>query len=309
MLSIKSNKKPSLASEKQPKTAPKVSPLVPQREGLPDVKMAHELVTWYYEKYGLITIPAARGSKNPLVPWADIKTYNEAMDNWQYWGDGKPAYHRVTDLNYACLTGPSGVTVIDYDTADFPDYGDKTFKVRTPRGVHCYYRITDKQIGNSVNQERKIDVRGMGGIAILPGSVGSDGVVYSLLDSSPIRDTSYDEFLKIVPWYQETEVTLNPQGWFAETFDTITNKGERDDICTKLAGYLINKGLTVDDVMAIMGAWSYCRCEPAFNGYMKCVQSVAKTHERNNPIVSQTDANEFDSKYNQASTDPSNPFA
>jgi len=249
----------------------------------------------------LVTLPAKIGEKHPVGKWAEITTLEQAL---KIWGESK-----VGDYNFACLTGPSDVVVVDYDSEQNAAPEGTTFTIKTPRGWHRYYRVTDANVGNSVNAAKKVDIRGQAGIAILPPSWGPNGLLYLLLDDSPIADITYEDFLKIVPWYKEGKEFKNEPGWFAELYSKGIEEGERNNSLAKLSGYLITRGLTVTEVIAIMCSWSEDNCSPplTYDRIEATVESIFRKHQRE--YGSKTNATEFNDQLKQASSDPENPFS
>lgn len=92
--------------------------------------------------------------------------------------------------NFAVATGPaSGVFVVDIDgQVGVESYKDliaqhgklpKTPWVKTPHGWHVWFKCSNSTIRNSASTiARSIDVRGGGGYALLPGSIGANRARY-----------------------------------------------------------------------------------------------------------------------------------
>src|SRR5262249_37863211 len=81
---------------------------------------------------------------------------------------------------------------------------------------------------------------------------------------------------KITP----TQSAPTPNGssdWVASALDHGAAQGSRDDTCTRLAGYLLGKGLSEDIAESILLLWA-ARCDPEFpsDQVFKCVRSIAQ---------------------------------
>jgi hypothetical protein len=136
-----------------------------------------------YKDHGLITIPVDR-NKKAIVTFKDIISQND------------PRCAISPQQNVAALTGYRSRLILldidrphegEYDGREymkdiFPDL--KTASVKSPKGYHMWFTITDDriyQIPNSTrvfhynNRPVSIDIRNNGGYALLPPSVTSDG--------------------------------------------------------------------------------------------------------------------------------------
>lgn len=121
--------------------------------------------------------------KIPRTRWAD----EASTDPGQI-----AAWLAGTSLNYGIACGPSGLLVLDDDTGDaLADYAvsmgrevPDTFTVITGRGLHYYFEAPARPIGNGRGRlPEKVDVRGVGGYVIGPGSVHSNGAPYAIANA------------------------------------------------------------------------------------------------------------------------------
>lgn len=124
---------------------------------------------------GWHVFPLARGSKLPAIPrnmggqgCLDATLDRTLIDQWNV----------VPDLNWGIGCGPSNLVVIDIDpknggNAAVLDHLPETFTVRTASGGwHAYF---SGQAANRVGLLQGVDVRGVGGYVVAPGSVVAPG--------------------------------------------------------------------------------------------------------------------------------------
>ena len=287
---------------------------------LPDAGNAQNIAKFYYESHGLVVIPCVRGEKFPPGEWKHLNEQvvwdtESVLNQWRETIKQEPISEEISDHNYATLCGPSGVTVIDFDDKEVADkFPVDTLTIETPNGRHFYIRIEDGEVSNSTFPKYHVDIRGNGGIAILPPSLGADARPYKLSSNQQIIKWTLETFhsyMRSITGNNGSELdgllrTSNEQGWFVDLFGAGANKGSRNNDCTKLAGYLLAANLTVEDVTAILVLWSDKNCSPPLppEEVIRCVESIARREERNE----NKEAGEFERDLASAKTDPNNPF-
>jgi hypothetical protein len=147
---------------------------------------------------GWYVFPLRPNDKRPLprfTKWEERATRDQAQII-RWW--------RSAPYNIGIATGPSGLLVIDCDTAGGAEHaqwrlvGDvveltghrlpRTFSVRTPNGgLHLYFNAPDQLLGNTAGKlGRRIDTRGAGGYVVGPGSV-CRGRYYTIMDCAPVE--------------------------------------------------------------------------------------------------------------------------
>jgi hypothetical protein len=85
--------------------------------------------------------------------------------------------------------GASDLCVLDFDNPDgVPAWVNetRTYKVRTARGVHVYFRGARPTTGLFVDGNKVGDIKSMGGYVLAEGSVHPDGPIYTVIDDSAI---------------------------------------------------------------------------------------------------------------------------
>jgi hypothetical protein len=127
---------------------------------------------------GLTIVPASREKKMPLVRWREWQERDVPDELVEYWFESA----NFRSCNFAIVTGRQ-IVVIDTDSAEAEIWvkANLTYtprSVKTSRGRHFYFKAPDFEVRNSTDSNAKIDVRGLGGIVIAPGSVHESGAVY-----------------------------------------------------------------------------------------------------------------------------------
>ena len=138
----------------------------------------------YFTQHGISVVPMHFGTKIPRIKWRRYQQQPPTEAELLRW-------FRIPS-NGAAVTGTNNLTIIDFDeiseyvrwsqwVATQGSWVAKTilqdaYKVRTARGLHVYTRCV-KEIRNL--HMGKIDIKGRGGLVMLPGSVHPSGVVYT----------------------------------------------------------------------------------------------------------------------------------
>jgi hypothetical protein len=135
-----------------------------------------------YTTNGAAVIPCGGADgKHPLVAWRGLSRANAAgrLPEWR---------QKFADANVGILTGPSKLTVIDVDTPDdalcsdlLGRFGDTPLQARTPRGGwHLFYRSNGEPTKAKLDK-LPVDVRGRGGLIVVPPSARNDGARYEFI--------------------------------------------------------------------------------------------------------------------------------
>ena len=183
-------------------------------------------------KMGFKVFPLRENDKRPLfkgkMQTQGTSDLNQIRDIWT----------QYPNANIGIATG-NGLTVIDVDTKDSHgvdgeismleyqvDKGliNETLEVTTPTGGKHYYYLTDNEYSNKTSILPGVDVRGLGGYVVGPGSTingtlyeakqltepqRANSEVLQLLGACKKRETSTDPFEALDKGYSET---LIPQG-------------------------------------------------------------------------------------------------
>lgn len=173
------------------------------REVLVLVQPSHTIppIVRDYLERGFSIVPIKAGGKTPLVKWREYQSRPATISEVQEW------VRRYPDCGWAVVTGPvSGLVVIDADSADadgkLNQWGLPVAPtVKTPRGRHYYFQHPGTNVATRKLMD-ECDVRGDGGLAILPPSPDRTWEV-------PLSDSP----LPLLPsWFQTLSQTFPDAG-------------------------------------------------------------------------------------------------
>lgn len=133
----------------------------------------------YYDNLGWFVLPAK--GKVPQIAWkpyGDQRPSREETASWEAWDQ--------PNIQVAARTGQiSGMVLLDCDSEEAWDYVKSKGHPATPfattgRGRHLYFQAPDFRVSNAVNLagREKLDLRGDGGIVVVPPSPHSQGRWY-----------------------------------------------------------------------------------------------------------------------------------
>lgn len=130
-----------------------------------------------YAERGWFVFPCVPRDKRPLTAQG-FKEATTAPDQIRAWWEKHP------EANLAMWPGPSGLLVVDIDSAEGEILAAKlglisepTLQVRTIKGRHLYFRAPGFPIGN-VDVGKGIDIRAHAGYVMVPPSIHPSGAVY-----------------------------------------------------------------------------------------------------------------------------------
>ena len=141
-----------------------------------------------YRAMGLSVIPVKPNSKIPATKWLEYQLRLPSIDEInEWWGGENPLY------NIGIVTGAiSGIVVIDCDspsaiTAFLELYKGDAPRVRTPRGMHFFFKY-EEGMRNSVRVAGyDLDIRADGGYVVAPPSI-INNKIYKFI--KPIKSIS-----------------------------------------------------------------------------------------------------------------------
>jgi len=224
-----------------------------------------------YLKEGLSVIPVrgphysvgitdderAKSSKTSLISWLPYQKRLPEEDEVRQW------FTKWPKANIACITWKiSGIAVVDFDSTEAVQTALRlrllnTPTVKTARGVHAYYKYpSNKIIRNVANEKTKIDIRGEGGIIILPPSLHMSGHRYEWvykkrLGSMPLMELP-DIFLEEGNRRERGSNNYNN----LKTLYKGVKQGERNHTLARLCGSWFNDGLTPDECLQMAIVWN-----------------------------------------------------
>lgn len=229
------------------------------------------LLRWYEENTPFFILPAQYKDKRPSIDWHEYEDApNRPPHTWTLakWFKGV----HLNECNFAVLCGkPSGGLVcIDFDDEELArEHPLNTLTVSTGKGIHYYVCVGDAEIRNRSffkSHGVRLDLRGQGGIAIIPPSVHPTGRVYrfeKMVDVADITEAQLDAYLEAVLGERViTESAPNEPGWFEDAIGATCLEGGRNDTATRIAGRLLRTRLSQTEVIALLQLWNEARCQP-----------------------------------------------
>lgn len=144
-----------------------------------------------YRALGWVVLPAKVGVKYPMVDWKRYQNMRPTDEEYKGWFIGR-------EVNVCLVTGKlSGVMVIDLDTykKTYAGRGTITSPVSSTTargGTHLFFKYNDLYGRNKVSVGG-IDIRGEGGIIVLPPST-VNGVSYKWNNEEGTNFTNLPEF-------------------------------------------------------------------------------------------------------------------
>lgn len=228
-----------------------------------------------YREAGLHVIPIMPRSKRPLVPWKEFQDRMPTVAEIEGW------FSICPDANVALVMG-RGVFAVDVDGPE----GEQALasagidlstapRSRTSRGYHVF--LKGSEIPDRIGLLPKVDVRGVGYV-VAPPSIHESGHQYEWV--RPIEGVlplASERLFDLI----RRPTTQAPAGgtgtdWFTQSLVGVA-EGGRDHTCTRMAGYLLGKGVPQDAVELILQRWAE-QCVPPFpsDQVSKCVESIAR---------------------------------
>lgn len=211
-----------------------------------------DAIDWAVDR-GWAVFPNHNGSKAPATPhgFKDATTDYDQIIAWLK--SGKTATWSVRTGTEDASTGRY-LVVVDVDdpdaVANLPGELPDTFEVRTGKGMHYWY-LADEPIRGHVPTQG-IDVKGVGGYVLLPGSLHPSGAVYEALND-PLNLHTAPEWLYTTATERRTYDIAEP-----------VLAGERRNFLVSEAGRLRNVINDEATLAAALHALNESRCVPPF---------------------------------------------
>ncbi|OFX04187.1 MAG: hypothetical protein A3E78_02525 [Alphaproteobacteria bacterium RIFCSPHIGHO2_12_FULL_63_12] len=234
----------------------------------------------HYLRLGLHPIPVEPRGKRPILPtWREYcqrqPTVAEVEEWWTNTPDANVALVLGRGVFAVDVDGPEGEAALALEGIELP--ADAPTSV-TGRGRHVFF---SGDCDNRVGVLTKVDTRSDGGYVVAPPSVHPSGSPYAWLvpfeGHPPLPAPAKLKELLARP----TRPTQDQKGddWLTVALAGV-GEGQRDTICTRLAGYFIGKNITPSVVESLLHDWAE-RCTPPFphDQVEKCVQSIAHRHQ------------------------------
>jgi hypothetical protein len=237
---------------------------------------------------GLQVFPCRPRSKAPATKHGlkDAKTDVAVMQRtWGSW----------PSLNVAVATGMvSGVVVLDVDgdvgfdsLHDLEDQHEElptTKSLTTPSGgQHFWFKHPGVEIRNTAGFPGPgLDVRGDGGYVLVPPSIGTNGVAYTVDEEAPPAHMPVWLVQKLTERQVKVDQMLENGEWHLLLTEGAA-VGNRNDRILKVIGSLVARGYSAANAYAVGTALNEKYCSPPLEGLevQKIVQSVVRMRARN----------------------------
>ncbi|MEU5154518.1 bifunctional DNA primase/polymerase [Glycomyces sp. NPDC021274] len=210
---------------------------------------------------GFYVFPVEWEGKHPMCKWSKSSTTDpdELVQLWDRGGRDNPK-------NIGIDCGKSGLVVIDEDELDaFGDFAEMnghkippTLTVRTAKGRHFYFaQPDDVELTNREGRlPKSIDVRGVGGYVLAPGSRHASGAAYAIeVEGEPAECPSW--LVDVLADREATGETSEPGWWRTGQIPP----GRRDTALFKAACWARGEGMAAEDAEEVL-AEVLERCEP-----------------------------------------------
>ena len=252
-----------------------------------------------YLRLGYHPIPCAPREKRPLVAWKDFQTMMPTPEQLTAW------WHRTPDANVAIVLG-HGRFAVDLDggadaeallAAEGIALPAEAPRSRTGGGFHVFLSAPTPQpdrIGLLTTEGHKpqVDIRGLG-IVVAPPSIHPNGATYEwlipLVETPPLAPPALTTLICQRPAAPSAAsrdpVAAGNRFWVADALRGV-GEGQRDQMCTRLAGFFLTKGLDAETVTALLCESFAKACTPPFppRDVEKCVTSIARRQVTENTV-------------------------
>lgn len=225
-----------------------------------------------------------------MLSWKDFQVTMPTAEQIETW------WAKTPDANVALVLG-RGTFAVDLDGGDDAEALLATQGVslppnaprsRTGSGYHVFlssYNAIPDRVGLlATNGGRpQVDIRGVG-IVIAPPSLHPSGRQYEWLTPLTVvkPPKAPDALLSLIATHQGAiEISKPTDGstrfWVADALRGV-GEGQRDQTCTRLAGYFLKKGIPAEAVTALLAESFGKACVPQFSArdVDKCVKSIAR---------------------------------
>ena len=193
--------------------------------------------------------------KTPLYSWKDSEDIIKTAD------DIERVFSKYEGKITGCalITGEeSGITVVDVDNVDLLKKINlpRTRVVKTGRGYHYYYKYCPEAPNGPHSKFSGIDILN-GKLIILPNSLHPSGSIYTLLEDIDEFPDFPEELL-----ISDTDRRLREYKASRDMNIKKVYKSERNEIATKVAGWLFKKHKDQFDVWSELEKWNSEMCIP-----------------------------------------------
>lgn len=242
-----------------------------------------------YHDIGWSVVPAMARAKRPSIRWQPFQDRRASK------GDLKKWFERRPDANLAVVTGAiSGIVVLDVDVShggreslkqltDIHGPLPDTVESRTGGGGrHLYFRHPGREFRNRTGIEPGIDIRGDGGVIIVPPSIHPSGKPYVWRKGHAPGEIS---LARLPEWLAEPRFPRrkgHSVAYWRELVRNGVSEGQRNQSLASLSGHLLWHEVDVNVVLELLLAWNAVRCRPPLDDdeVISVVRSIERTQQR-----------------------------
>jgi hypothetical protein len=223
---------------------------------------------------------------------------------WQAYQDGLPSekavqgwFRRWPNANLSVVTGASsGIVVLDVDSehggavalaALETRHGELPPTVESVTGGggrHFYFAHPGHEVRNRAGFAPGLDMRGDGGVIIVPPSIHPSGEPYRWCEGRSPHECALARLpiWLLEPRFQNDGPVGHPVTYWRSLVKEGVGKGRRNTAIASFAGHLLWHEVDPDVVMELMLAWNRTRCRPPLNDeeVIETVRSIERTHAR-----------------------------
>jgi len=257
-------------------------------------------IAFNYLNLGYHPIPCMPGTKKPLIKWKEFQDSPPTIQKLKEWFNGNE------DRNIALVLG-RGTMAVDLDGHKeaerllyergiiLPENAPRNI---TSKGYHVLLKVKEfipDSVGLLSNMDKRVqvDIRGVGYIMVPP-STHPDGTKYRWavdlknVKNLPLAPSELITLIKSqkINHENKTDNVIYGRNWIVDSLIGV-NKGERNNICSKLAGYFFAKGLSRDIVKTILVNLYGNKCNPPLekNEIEIIVDSISNKASLNGQVI------------------------
>ena len=249
-----------------------------------------------YLARGWSVVPAAERGKRPIVRWQTYQDGHPSEAQVRRWFERWPA------ANVSVVTGAvSGIVVLDVD----PKHGGEESLTRLALhnaglpetveattgggGRHVYFKHPGFEVRNRVGLAPGLDLRGDGGVIIVPPSIHPSGRPYRWRKGhapGEVALTPLPDWL-LVPRFGHGQQG-HPLSYWRDLVHEGVAEGRRNETIASFTGHLLWHGVDPDVILELMLAWNRVRCRPALadEEVIRTVRSIERAHGREDHVRS-----------------------
>ena len=241
---------------------------------------------------GWSVVPVAARGKRPVVRWQSFEEKHASEAEVRGWFERWPA------ANVAVVTGAiSGIVVLDVDVRHggeeslsklalkYAGLPQTVEAVTGGGGRHFYFAHPGFEVRNRTDLAHGIDLRGDGGVIIVPPSIHPSGKPYRWVPGHAPNEMA---LAPLPDWLLVRRFAGasagHPLSYWRDLVREGVSEGQRNASIASFTGHLLWHGVDADITQELMLAWNRVRCRPPLEDeeVIHTVRSIERTHARGN---------------------------